>query len=126
VAEFGGRGNVAAIIGAAEAAWQSLGAGPLPPRPWFYPSIAEYASLLEGCGLEVTFAALFDRPTPLEGGAQGLARWIEMFGGAWTAALPPEKDAEFRGEAVRLAAPRLLRDGVWIADYRRLRVVARK
>jgi hypothetical protein len=82
--------------------------------------------LLERCGLEVTFAALFDRPTPLEGGAQGLARWIEMFGGAWTAALPPEKDAEFRGEVVRLAAPRLLCDGVWIADYRRLRVVARK
>jgi hypothetical protein len=94
--------------------------------PWYYPSIGEYASLLESNGLEVAIAMLFDRPTPLEGGSEGLARWYEMFGGHWLNRLSPEKRAAFLAEAGRQAGSRLLRDGTWMADYRRLRVMARK
>jgi trans-aconitate methyltransferase len=124
--ELGGHGNIAEIIRAAEYAWQSLGAGPLPAHPWFFPDIAEYTALLVRCGLETTLAVLFDRPTPFDGGAEGLARWIGMFGGHWMAALPPERHAEFLDAVAREAAPRLWRDGAWVGDYRRLRVVARK
>jgi trans-aconitate methyltransferase len=126
VAELGGHGNVAQIIAAAEGAWKSVDDGPPPPSPWYYPSIGEYTSLLELCGLETTFATIFDRPTPLEGGEDGLARWLAMFGSNWTNALPPESRAAFIAATVRLAAPALLRDGSWTADYRRLRIVARK
>ena len=124
--ELGGRGNIAEIVGAAEGAWREMGAGQAPESPWYYPGVAEYASLLERHGLEVTFAILFDRPTPLEGGAAGLGRWIEMFGSHWTAGLADEQRAAFVHAAERIAAPKLLRDGTWTADYRRLRVVARK
>jgi len=123
VVEFGGRGNVAESVRAAEAAWKSVTATPPPPLPWYYPGIAEYSSLLETHGLEVTFAVLFDRPTRLEG---GLARWYEMFGGHWLAGLNAQQRAAFVAEAERQAAPKLLLDGVWMADYRRLRVMARK
>jgi len=126
VAEFGGRGNIAEIIRAAGCAWRSLGAGPLPAHPWFFPDIPEYASLLARCGLETTVAVLFDRPTPLEGEAAGLARWMAMFGGHWTGALPAERHAEFLDAVAQEASARLWRDGIWVADYRRLRIVARK
>ncbi len=42
VAEFGGRGNVAAIIGALDAAACAIGLGAW-GHPWYYPSIGEYA-----------------------------------------------------------------------------------
>lgn len=126
VAEFGGHGNVAEMLRAADSAWKSVVGGPPPAHPWYYPTIAEYASLLEQAGLEVTLAALFDRPTPLDGGSAGLARWLEMFGAHWTAPLDPERRAAFVDAAECAAAPKLKRDGAWTADYRRLRVVARK
>jgi hypothetical protein len=64
VAEFGGRGNIASVTAALRAVL-----GPLADEqsPWYYPSIGEYAPLLERYGLEVREASLFDRPTPLEG-----------------------------------------------------------
>lgn len=126
VAEFGGHRNVAEILRATDAAWSAVAGGPPPAHPWYYPGIAEYASLLEKAGLEVTFAALFDRPTPLDGGSSGLARWCEMFGAHWMAPLNPEQRTAFLRATEQAAAPTLLRDGAWSADYRRLRVVARK
>jgi trans-aconitate methyltransferase len=124
VAEFGARGNVAAIMGAAGRAWRSLGAGPEPELPWFYPSLPEYAALLDRHGFEVTFAATFDRPTALDHGEAGLTRWYEMFGRHWLDALDEAGRPEFCHRASELAAPRLFRDGQWYADYRRLRIVA--
>lgn len=126
VFEMGGRGNVQTVTAAI---MQSLSAmhvsQPEQLFPWYFPSIGEYAGLLESSGLAVTFAALFDRPTPLEGGEQGLAKWIEMFGGYATGSLPNQR-AEFVRRVEELARAALFRDGVWVADYKRLRMVAVK
>jgi trans-aconitate methyltransferase len=122
VAEFGGRGNVRAIAGAMHRATQALGLGS-PESPWYFPGIAEYAALLERHGLEVTFATLFDRPTPLEGEA-GLRHWVQMFGGHVLSRVPPERREDFFRDVEDAARPVLFREGRWVADYRRLRVVA--
>jgi len=123
VAELGGHGNIRALIEAVRLALRSkLGTAPERLNPWFFPSVAEYAAILERHGLEVTFAALFD-PTALEGGARGLANWLAMFGGPLTGEL---QHPDFVDLVEQFAAPHLLRDGVWYADYRRLRVVAHK
>ena len=88
--------------------------------PWYYPSIAEYSTLLEANGLEVTVAALFERPTELKKSA-GMDDWLRMF------AKPIFEGREDKiAEAVELLRPRLCRDGVWRVDYRRLRLIARK
>src|SRR5262249_26107528 len=50
VVEFGGRGNVGAIIAGLTTAAQAIGLGAW-QHPWYYPGIAEYASLLERAGL---------------------------------------------------------------------------
>jgi trans-aconitate methyltransferase len=126
VAEFGGKGNVAEVMGAVERAWPKTGL-PLPvSNPWYYPSLAEYAGLLERHGLEVTYGLLFDRPTPLEDGERGLLNWLEMFGGAMTEKLSKEQRERLLEEIQREARASLYMDGRWVLDYRRLRVVAKK
>jgi trans-aconitate 2-methyltransferase len=123
VAEFGGRGNVAAIVSSLDAASREIGLGAW-EHPWYYPSIGEYAPLLERAGLEVASAMLFDRPTPL-GGDHGLRNWVEMFARDLVARVPGDDRERFFGHLEQAARPRLHRDGAWFADYRRLRVVAR-
>jgi len=125
VAELGGKGNVERIVRALEAAIVAMGYY-LPAAPWCFPGIAEYAALLEEAGLEVILAELFERPTPLDGGERGMSHWLSMFAGHFLAAVPPEQQDELVGEVERLLRPEHYRDGGWIADYRRLRLVAIK
>ena len=128
VAELGGKGNVRQLLDAFHHALAKVGA-PLDESswpPWYFPSIAEYSTLLEKQGFDVTFAALFERLTALDDGEGGLRNWISMFGGAFCSALSAEEQEPFIREAERRLRPALFRDGAWFADYRRLRVVARK
>ncbi len=126
VAEFGGQGNIAALVAAVERAWPKAGLPQPVPNPWYYPSLAEYASLLEKHGLEVTYGLLFDRPTPLEDGERGLRNWLEMFGGVIMEKLPKDHKERLLREVQSEARASLYSDGRWVLDYRRLRVVARK
>jgi trans-aconitate methyltransferase len=105
VLEMGGRGNIARLDAALRSNIRN-----------YYPSIAEYSSVLERAGLEVLTAVIFDRPTVLEG-EHGLRDWIATFRPDNTRPID-EVEAELR--------PILYRDGRWTADYRRLRITARK
>lgn len=126
VAEFGGKGNTAELLNAVQRAWVKSGLAGTAPHPWYYPSIAEYAGLLEQHGFEVTHATLFDRPTPLGDGERGLGNWLEMFGGAFVKGLPEATRERLLVEIERELRPKLFRDGRWVMDYRRLRVVAKR
>jgi trans-aconitate 2-methyltransferase len=124
VAEFGGQGNVGAIVAALAAAAPRVDAPPFVNR-WYFPSIAEYGGLLARSGFDVSHATLLDRPTPLEG-EQGLSQWVEMFAGDFLKELSPDRRGRFLAAVEEEARPALYRDGTWFADYRRLRIVARK
>ncbi len=124
IVEFGGKGNVAAIVEAVNRALTSVGiADPERLNPWYFPSVDEYTAVLEQAGLRVSYAALFDRWTPLEG---GLVDWIRQFCGMFLAPLGEEQAPEFWAKVTEYAAPTLQRGGAWNADYRRLRVAATK
>lgn len=127
VAEFGGQDNVKQIVAAIQAAVAAaLGREAPDVNPWYFPSIAEYSSVLEVAGLEVCYALLFDRPTPLEDGEQGMLHWLRMFAGPCFAEIDEtEKNAVMAATIERLR-PSLFQNGQWTADYRRLRIVARK
>jgi trans-aconitate methyltransferase len=123
VAEFGGRGCVQAIIEAANGALDGrFGAC----GPWYFPSVGQYTPLLEGQGLEVRFATLFDRPTVLDDGERGLRNWIAMFAGPFFATLPDERREATLRQIEATLRPRLWKDDHWVADYRRIRLVAVK
>lgn len=127
VFEMGGRGNIQQIWTAAKQVLSDMGVkDPERLSPWFYPSIGEYAPMLESRGLAVTFAVLFDRPTPLEGGERGLSNWLEMFGMFASQVLNPEQREDLMRRIEDLARPALFHDGEWTVDYKRLRMIAMK
>jgi len=127
VAEMGGRGNISTIVGAI---YQVLAEEGIPRErvrnPWYFPSIGEYASLLERAGFEVVLMQLFDRPTPLDDCPNGIADWLRMFGGDFLAAVPATRREHFKERVNELTRPLLEREGRWVADYRRLRFMAVK
>lgn len=127
VAEFGGKGNIQTIERAIDATLKQMS---LPPRTEadynFFPGIAQYSGLLESHGLETTFATLFDRMTPLKEGEAGLRNWVKNFRNNIVDRVPEAlRNVFFKGVEER-SREELYRDGKWSADYRRIRVVARK
>jgi len=119
VAEFGGHRNIESIVAALH---QVL--GPV-ETPWYYPSIGEYATLLEHHGLEPRQAWLIDRPTPVEG-QDGMEDWLAVFARDFVSHMElPQRQDVFRAVAQKLR-PTNFKDGVWTLDYRRLRIVAHK
>ena len=120
VAEFGGQGNIAIIL---EALNTVFGAAAEERCPWWFPSVGQYASVLERHGLEVRQASLFDRPTPIEG-ERGMEDWLEMFCGNYLRGLDAKGAKERVREVAAHLRPKLYREGVWTLDYRRLRIVA--
>ncbi|MDZ7962732.1 MAG: methyltransferase domain-containing protein [Aulosira sp. DedQUE10] len=134
VAEFGGQGNTQAIITALYSAMEAIptvscaNAIPQPQtlNPWYYPSIAGYATLLEQQGFEVIYANLYPRPTPLADKEAGLANWIKMFGSAFFVGMSAEQQAQVIQHVEDSLRPTLYQEGTWIADYRRIRILAIK
>jgi trans-aconitate methyltransferase len=126
-AEMGGKGNIRRLVGAIIGACREVGLDSgAATEAWYYPSIGEYAGLLEKHGLEVRQAALFERPTRLEDGEKGLEAWLRMFRRVILDRLPAAEQDAFLREVERQARPELFKDGVWELDYRRLRIVAWK
>lgn len=126
VAEFGGKGNVQIItdemirqINKADFVFKQE------DFPWYFPSIAEYTTLMEKLGFNVTFSELFDRPTPLEGD-NGLRNWINMFGDLFFNGVPDSAREEIITAVEHHLKENLYKDGRWIADYKRIRVIGVK
>lgn len=127
VAEFGGKGNVAAIATTLFSVLKEFGYAACDRwHPWYFPSISEYATRLEQHGLEVSQIILFDRPTRLEAGASGLRNWLQMFANVILAHLPNDVQQPVIERIETKLKPTLLHEGHWTADYRRLRVLAKK
>jgi len=127
VAEFGGKGNIRAIRSALNdavaAAGETINAEPFAR---YYPSVGEYASLLEALGFRVTFATHFDRPTKLDEEANGLRNWLFTFADNVIESLPEDKRENVIAQVERELKPTLFQEGSWFADYRRIRIVAVK
>ncbi len=125
VAEFGGRGNVQAIATALYKVLESAGYATAALNPWYFPTIGEYGTILEKQGFELTFATLFERPTPLEG-EQGMQNWLQMFAKSLFSVVPTEEQPSVLAKIEADVRPQLYHDGTWFADYKRIRVLAIK
>ncbi len=123
VGEFGGHGNVAAVITAMRAAARIHGGDGELAGPWFYPTMDEFSEILVQGGFAVTRMALIPRPTPLP---TGLVGWLTTFRKPFF----DQYDAELREKVLQDVAE-LLRPslcdttGRWTADYVRLRFEAK-
>lgn len=122
VAEFGGYGNVAAIVTAMIAVGRMRGGDVALAHPWYFPTPDEYRALLEENGFIVDDIRNVPRPTPLP---TGMGAWLGIFREPFFAQFGDEREAA-RDDVVELLRPSLADSaGNWIADYVRLRVVAR-
>lgn len=122
VGEFGGFGNCAAIVTALLAVARREGLPDALAKPWYFPTEAAYARVLEGAGFAVTRMVLFPRPTPL---AAGMRAWLEVFRASLFDACGDRREAALDA-AVDLLEPSLCDErGNWTADYVRLRFEAR-
>lgn len=121
-AEFGGHGNVAAIMTAMRAVAKAHGGDEGLAAPWFYPTPSEYSGILREAGFSVDRIGLFPRPTPLPTGMEG---WLGTFRRPFFDQFGPVGAEKAKADVLELLRPALCdRSGKWTADYVRLRVVA--
>lgn len=122
VGEFGGHGNVAAIVTALVAALNARGLDGAARVPWFFPTPAEYAAKLEAQGFRVDSIGLVPRPTPLPTGMRG---WLDTFANPLLDGVDTAACGAILDEVQALLAPSLRdQSGNWSADYVRLRFAA--
>ncbi|MEA5504123.1 methyltransferase domain-containing protein [Halotia wernerae UHCC 0503] len=126
VAEFGGRGNIQAITQALDSALEAIAISAPALNPWYFPSIGEYATLLEQQSFDVTYATLYARPTLLAEGEAGMANWIKMFADAFLVGLTVDQQIQIIRTVEEHLKPILYQQGNWTADYRRICIVAVK
>lgn len=127
VAEFGGKGNIDAIIqGITNVLQEEYAINVSSRNPWYFPSVGEYSSLLEKYGFEVSYAHLFDRPTKLPDGDEGLFRFLDTFAMNFFPELSQGEKADAYNKIKALVKDQLFKEGVWEADYRRLQIIAIK
>jgi ubiquinone/menaquinone biosynthesis C-methylase UbiE len=124
VAEMGGHGNIAAIRVAFMAVLARYGHSDAEDGVNYYPTAAAYRRRLENHGFAVERIEHFARPTPL--GEGGMAGWLRTFRRGVLDTLPPDHRETVVSETCALLEPALRdEDGNWVADYVRLRFVAR-
>lgn len=127
VAEFGGKGNVETIAKAIDSVLSRYDVDAEQLNPWYFPSVGEYSSLLERQGFRVTYAVHFDRWTRLAGGDEGLRHWLHGFAAdVFFQKFSEEEREQLHAEVEAITRDSLYKDGIWHADYKRLRVVAIK
>ncbi|CAM3508907.1 methyltransferase domain-containing protein [Zobellia roscoffensis] len=127
VVEFGGKNNIRTISDALRESLYKRGYEKQARiNLWYFPSIGEYTSKLEEAGFEVVFAQWYDRPTELVDNHTGIVDWITMFGSSFFDGVTNEDIIEISKEVQDKVKPELFKDGKWYADYKRIRVVARK
>ena len=122
VGEFGGFGNVAAITSAMCAVAHAMGEDAGRAHENTYPTVRHWTRLLEEGGFDAEKVVTFYRQTPLPTGIRG---WLTTFREPFFRQFGDSEVA--RDAVVRALEPSLLdEEGVWHADYVRLRFRARR
>ncbi|MBZ5651843.1 MAG: methyltransferase domain-containing protein [Acidobacteriia bacterium] len=124
VAECGGHGCVHQIRTALVQALDRRGLDGEARVPWYFPTPGDYATRLERAGFRVDSIALIPRPTPLP---SDVIAWLETFALNFFQGFSDEARSDYLQE-VRMVLEPQLRDanGIWVADYVRLRFAAAK
>lgn len=126
VAEFGGKDNVKNVITSIRKILIANGfSNNTQYIDWYFPSIGEYASILEKTGFRVIYAVHFDRDTFMNEGVD-ISSWLEMFAKRIFEGINEDKKSELIELIKNDLGPTNQKDGKWFVDYKRLRIAAVK
>ena len=122
VCEFGAHANIATIEGAFNDALQEFDRT---YRSKFnFPTVAAFSGLLRKNGFSIDNIYDFDRPTLLKGAEQGLKHWARQFFAAELEVFTKEEQDKILNKMQLNVKDKLWNGQEWVADYRRLRVIA--
>ncbi|MFJ3388014.1 class I SAM-dependent methyltransferase [Lysinibacillus sp. NPDC086135] len=117
VAEMGGHGNIASIVWALQKSMEELKLSYIEDYfPWYFPTLEEYQSKLEGAGLTVEMITLYERPTPLLG-EDGLRNWLKMFSNNMLKHLSETDKEQIYAKSEKLLQSEFYQNHQWFADY---------
>lgn len=118
VGEFGGFGNVAAIVTAMQAVGQEMKGDPGLATPWFFPTVEHYQALLEAEGFAVEKIVSFYRPTPLP---TGMKAWLKVMCSPFFDQFGDRSNEALEKVEAALRFSLCDHQNNWYADYVRLR-----
>lgn len=122
ICEFGANGNIATIENAFMKVCRDSG---YEYNPKFnFPTSEQFADLLKKNNFSIDKIYDYDRPTPLKDNEEGLANWIRQFFASDLEFMSEKSQAEIIKKVEDLTRGSLWNGSKWIADYRRLRVIA--
>ena len=124
VCEFGASGNIAEIESCFQCCLKEYGY--THSRFFFFPTSEKYRKMLEYKGFYVEKIKEYDRPTPLEDGEKGLENWLQQFFSDVLNTFSEVVQQKLLQAVADCARQKVWEGTRWVADYRRLLVVAGK
>ncbi|MEE3439740.1 MULTISPECIES: class I SAM-dependent methyltransferase [Ruminococcus] len=124
VCEFGGSGNVATVEKSFQQASKEFNCQY--KLKFNFPTVEEFGNVLSENGFVIDNIYDFDRPTVLKDKEQGLSNWMKQFYADELAEMPTEVQKKVLERTSSIAKEKLWNGKEWVADYRRLRVIAHK
>ncbi|WP_318506134.1 methyltransferase domain-containing protein [Bacillus sp. T3] len=126
VAELGGANNIQSIVDAIKEASDRLSIlYDATLFPWVFPTKEEMTEHLINVGFNVITIEHYERPTPLVG-EDGIRNWLEMFSNNMFKILKNDEKEAIYSECERILRPQLYKENGWVADYWRIRFIAKK
>ncbi|MGC4017807.1 MAG: methyltransferase domain-containing protein [Muricomes sp.] len=120
ISEFGANGNIYQI----ESAYRIV--VPSYKSPFYFPTVEDYSSLLQKTGFAIEKIYDYSRPTPLPDGKDGLRNWMKQFFASNLSVYEKEQQEGIFENVEKLLEESLFDGTKWVADYRRIRVIASK
>lgn len=122
VYEFGADGNIATIENAFASACKETGYDY--KSKFNFSTTENFSKLLEKNGFLIDMIYDYDRPTPLKEAKKGLANWMKQVFASELEAMPKNIQVIVIKQEEELTRKTFWNGNEWVADYRRIRVVA--
>jgi len=124
ICEFGANGNIAKIQKSFHDVTKKYGYDYA--NPFYFPTTHEYKQLLEQVGFNIELIVDYDRPTVLKDGEFGLRNWLKQFFARDLSNFTTNRQVDIFETIEKSLYSDLWNGKQWIADYRRIRVIASK
>ncbi|MDY2922323.1 MAG: methyltransferase domain-containing protein [Eubacterium sp.] len=124
VCEFGANGNIATIENAFRNVCRDFEYEYTPK--FNFPTVDTFSDLLKKNYFMIDEIYDYNRPTPLKDNERGLVNWMKQFFASDLESMSEKVQNEIMKKVENLTKEFLWNGSEWIADYRRLRVVAHR